>query len=65
MRKKELIAAELYALSPEDESHKLYVSEKLKESEEWAANPDAKWTSHEEFMNEAWEIVRKIEKNEV
>lgn len=27
-----------------------YVNEKLREAEEWAANPDAKWLSEEEFF---------------
>jgi len=27
-----------------------YVNEKLKEAENWAANPDAKWLSEDEFF---------------
>jgi len=61
---KEIVVSVLPILSDE-ESYKRYVSEKLKESAEWAANPDAEWISHEKFMEEAWEMVRKIEENEV
>ncbi|MCL2634260.1 MAG: hypothetical protein FWD34_07100 [Oscillospiraceae bacterium] len=35
----------------EEQLYHNYVNEKLRESEEWAANPDAKWLTEEEtFM---------------
>ena len=33
-----------------EELYHNYVNEKLREAEEWAANPNAKWLTHEEVM---------------
>jgi len=45
----------VYALSAEarEEIYQNYVFKKLKEAEEWAANPNARWLSEEEVFQRA------------
>ncbi|MCL1832796.1 MAG: hypothetical protein FWG45_07845 [Oscillospiraceae bacterium] len=37
---------------PEEQLYHNYVNDKLNKAEEWAANPDSKWHTHEEVIND-------------